>query len=68
MRNITLAVSDEAHRRVRIWAAQHDTSISAFMSYCLEHLPILPIVKSADAHFKAKKEEAARAKDSSTKP
>ena len=68
MRNITLAVSEEAHRRVRIWVAQHDTSISAFMSYCLEHLPVLPIVKSADAHFKAKQEEAARARNSSAKP
>jgi hypothetical protein len=43
MRNITVAVSDQAYRRARVWAAQRDSSISAIVQYCIERLPGLPI-------------------------
>jgi hypothetical protein len=67
MRNLTLAVSEEAHRRARIWAAQHDTSISALMSYCLENLSILPIIQRADAEFKTKRDKAVAAENAPSK-
>ena len=41
MRNITVKVPDETYRRARIWAAQHDTSVSAVVNYLLETLPSL---------------------------
>ncbi len=36
MRNVTVAIPDEAYRRARIWAAEHDTSLSAVVRYLLE--------------------------------
>jgi hypothetical protein len=39
LRNITLTVRDEAHRRARIWAANHDMSVSKAVSAILERLP-----------------------------
>jgi hypothetical protein len=39
MRNITITVSDEAHRRARLWAADHDMSVSKVVSTILEMLP-----------------------------
>ena len=41
MSNITVRVPDETYRRARIWAAQHDTSVSAVVNYLLETLPSL---------------------------
>ena len=41
-RNVTLAISIEAHHRARLWAAQHDVSLSAVVSALLEHLPTNP--------------------------
>jgi len=45
MRNITVAVSDTAYRDARVWAARHDTSISAAVQYLIERLPRLPIAQ-----------------------
>ena len=39
MRNITVAVSDDAHRQARIWAAKNDTSVSAIVQDLLQNLP-----------------------------
>ena len=39
MRNITLTVEDEAYTRARVWAAEHNTSVSAVVQYMLSTLP-----------------------------
>ena len=39
MRNITVTIPDDVYRRARIWAAEHDTSLSAVVKYLLETLP-----------------------------
>ena len=49
MPNITVTVSEDAYRAARVWAAQNDTSISAVVQYCIEHLPRLPIAQTAAA-------------------
>jgi hypothetical protein len=41
-KNITVTVSSEAYRQARIWAAQHDTSISAVVEYLIQTLPGIP--------------------------
>ena len=41
-RNVTLAISHEAHHKARIWAAQNDVSLSAVLSALLEGLPANP--------------------------
>ena len=38
MRNITVAVADEVYARARVWAAEHDTSVSAVVQYMLSTL------------------------------
>jgi hypothetical protein len=38
-RNVTLAISPQAHLKARLWAAQHDVSLSAVVSALLEGLP-----------------------------
>ena len=47
MRNITVTVSDEAYRQARVWAANHDTSVSAVVQYLLTTLP--GIARAANA-------------------
>jgi hypothetical protein len=39
MKNITVAVSDDAYRQARIWAAKNDTSVSAVVQDLLQNLP-----------------------------
>ncbi|MGA9586134.1 MAG: hypothetical protein WBQ95_12445 [Terracidiphilus sp.] len=41
-RNVTLAISQEAHLTARLWAARHDVSLSAIVSALLEGLPNNP--------------------------
>jgi hypothetical protein len=41
-KNITVTVSTEAYRQARIWAAQHDTPISAVVEYLIQTLPGIP--------------------------
>jgi hypothetical protein len=41
MKNITVAVSDDAYRQARIWAAKNDTSVSAVVQDLLQNLPCL---------------------------
>jgi hypothetical protein len=49
MPNITVTVSEDVYRNARVWAAQHDTSISAIVQYCIERMPGLPIAQRAAA-------------------
>ena len=39
MRNITVSVTDQAHRRARVWAAEHDESLSRIAQHLIETLP-----------------------------
>ena len=41
-RNVTLAISREAHLKARIWAAHYDVSLSAIIATLLEGLPSNP--------------------------
>jgi len=41
-RNVTLAISPEAHLKARLWAAHHDVSLSALISTLLEGLSSNP--------------------------
>ena len=38
-RNVTLAISLEAHLKARLWAAHYDVSLSAVVSALLEGMP-----------------------------
>jgi hypothetical protein len=46
-RNVTLAISHEAHHKARLWAAQYDVSLSAVVSALLEGLPTNPNARRA---------------------
>lgn len=39
MKNITVKVTDVAYLRARVWAAEHETSVSAAVTWFLEDLP-----------------------------
>jgi len=36
MKNITVALSDQAHKGIRVWAAEHETSVSAIIQSMIE--------------------------------
>ena len=38
MRNITVTVADEVYTQARVWAAQHNTTVSAVVQYMLSTL------------------------------
>ncbi len=40
-RNVTLAVSEEAYRDARRWAAHHDFSLSGSLGFLLENLAVI---------------------------
>ncbi len=42
MKKITVAVHETTYHQARVWAAQHDTSLSAVVAYLLETLPGIP--------------------------
>ena len=65
MRNITVAVSDQAYRRARVWAVQRDPSISAVVQYCIERLPRLTVANQA---FPAPKPASASADEPPASP
>jgi hypothetical protein len=56
MRNITVTVSDETYRQARVWAAEHDSSLSRIVAYLLQ---TLPRIKRAVAAFPIKPSPAA---------
>jgi hypothetical protein len=39
MKNITVAVSESTYIRARVWAAEHQTSVSAVVAFLLQTLP-----------------------------
>ena len=39
MKNITVSLDDETYRQARVFAAQHDTSVSALVKEFLSELP-----------------------------
>lgn len=39
-KNVTVAISASVHRKARVWAASHNTSLSAIVGYLLEHLDV----------------------------
>jgi hypothetical protein len=47
--NITVTVSESAYRQARIWAATHNTSVSAIVQHCIEHLPTMRLTAQATA-------------------
>ena len=55
MLTITIAISQSAYRQARIWAAKHNTSVSALVQYCIERLPTMRIAQTAAAACCAKK-------------
>jgi hypothetical protein len=42
MKKITVAVHERTYHQARVWAAEHDTSLSAVVAYLLETLPGIP--------------------------
>ena len=43
MKNITIAIHDDAYREARVWAAERGISLSKAVAYLLEHLPRHPV-------------------------
>jgi hypothetical protein len=39
MKNITVAVPESTYIKARVWAAEHQTSVSAVVAYLLQTLP-----------------------------
>lgn len=52
-RNITVAVSIEAHHKARLWAAEFDVSLSAILSALLEQLPTNPNAARIASHMRS---------------
>jgi hypothetical protein len=42
MKRITVAIHERTGRQARVWAAEHDASLSAVVAYLLETLPGVP--------------------------
>jgi len=45
MKNITVSISNEAHRAARVWAAERRTSLSKIVAYILETLTQMPVAR-----------------------
>jgi hypothetical protein len=45
MKNITVSISNEAHRAARVWAAERRTSLSKTVAYLLETLTQMPLAR-----------------------
>jgi uncharacterized protein YbcC (UPF0753/DUF2309 family) len=54
MKNITVSVPETTYFRARVWAAEHETSISAVVAFLLE---TLPQTKRASTHFPLRSEK-----------
>jgi hypothetical protein len=65
MRNITVTIPDDAYRRARIWAAEHDTSLSAVVKYLLE---TMPGIKRSNLAFPARNSSPGNTLSPSTTP
>jgi hypothetical protein len=53
VRNITVCVTPEIYRQARLYAAQHDVTVSAMMAYLLQALPKIPILPCVGCPRKA---------------
>jgi|HubBroStandDraft_1064217.scaffolds.fasta_scaffold53874_2 hypothetical protein len=58
MRSITVKVTDQAFKDARVWAAAHDTSVSAIVQYCIQRLPNLQFTTSCTFQMVSKRKEA----------
>ncbi|HVC48193.1 MAG TPA: hypothetical protein VND90_13200 [Terracidiphilus sp.] len=47
-RNVTIVIDEDLHRRVRVWAAQRNTTLSTVVRVLLETVPSMP---RADQRF-----------------
>ena len=65
MRNITVTIPDDVYLRARIWAAEHDTSVSAVVKYLLE---TLPGIRRSELAFPARNSSAVNNLSSSIPP
>jgi hypothetical protein len=54
MKNITVAVPESTYIRARVWAAEHETSVSSVVAYLLY---TLPGIKRAAAQFPRRSEK-----------
>jgi hypothetical protein len=50
MKNITVAISDIAHLKARVWAAEHGSSLSSVVAYLLETLPKIECARNYYPH------------------
>lgn len=41
MKNITVCVTEETYRKARMWAAEHDGSLSSAVQYMLENIHLI---------------------------
>lgn len=68
MPNVTITLTQEAYRNARVWAAQHDTTITAAVRIFLEKAPELSAAKLGiprRGHSPAPANPAARTQTSS---
>jgi hypothetical protein len=69
MPNITVTVSESAYRQARIWAATHNTSVSAIVQYCIERLPTMRLsVEATAATARRRKQPSAPAAEAGDTP
>jgi len=60
-KNVTIAIPASVHRKGRVWAASHNTSLSAIVGYLLEHLDVFARISrqhDADAAPRSKRNES----------
>jgi hypothetical protein len=65
MKNITVSVSDKSYREARVWAAQHDSSLSRVVQYLIE---TLPGIRRAELAFTVAKTNSERPETALTGP
>jgi len=41
MKNVTVSITEESYRKARIFAAEHNSSLSAMVEFLLENLPVV---------------------------
>jgi hypothetical protein len=58
MKKITVGVSDDAYKEARIWAAAHETSVSAIVQYCLQNLTNLSYTTACTMQIVQRRHEA----------
>ena len=59
MRNVTICIPEETHARARLWASEHDISLSFLVASILD---TLPNIQAIEARVNARKQFAAMRK------